>query len=127
MLDKVFRSILVLATLHMHAPLCRLHACCSLPVVGNRSCEQEEDVCECCRKTPARTTNDDSTKHTQPVGESQKSPPCNCLCGIIAIGYVPLTPVVQVGMVQVSSTQVNASAFPNEQDGFKQGIDRPPR
>ncbi|MFT3879694.1 MAG: hypothetical protein QM703_08540 [Gemmatales bacterium] len=122
MLDKVFRFILILATLHLHAPLCRLQASCAAPVIGNTSSEpEEEEICECCRKAPA------TPKPAQPLEGSQKSSPCNCLCGIIAVGYVPLTPVVQVGMVQVVSFHINVGASFNKQDGFKQGIDRPPR
>lgn len=127
MLDKVFRSILILATLHLHAPLCRLHASCFAPVIVNATSEPEEDICECCRKAPAAPAKGENTKPGQPDNGSQKSSPCHCLCGIIAVGYVPLTPVVQVGLVQAVSSHVNASAWFNKQDGFKLSIDRPPR
>ncbi|HQR08622.1 MAG TPA: hypothetical protein PLN21_17485 [Gemmatales bacterium] len=127
MWDKVFRSMLILATLHLHAPLCKLHAYCCVPVAGNTSSEPAEDECECCKKTAAPSDANDCKKQNHPVDGSKQSWPCKCLCGIIAIGYVPLTPVVSVGLVHVASAQLNVSALFNKQDGFKEGIDRPPR
>lgn len=127
MLDKVFRSILILATLHLHAPLCRLHACCAVPDAAITSTDPEEDICECCRKIPKTTSDDDCTKKNLPLEGGQKSSPCRCLCGIIALGYVPLTSVVQAGVVHLVSSQFSVGDQFNKQDGFEEGIDRPPR
>ncbi len=124
MFGKILRSILILATLHLHAPLCRLHASCSVPLVAESASAPVEE-CECCKEKHAQPCQDRNAE--KPVGGDQKSRSCQCLCGLVAMGYVPLTPVVQVGLVKDVSCQLNVSDCCHTQDGFEQAIDRPPR
>jgi hypothetical protein len=127
MFGKVLRSILILATLHLHAPLCRLHASCFVLRVTECTSAPVEVECECCKKTHVTPCHDDGTDQPQPINSDHKTRSCHCLCGLVAMGYVPLTLVVQVGLVQDACTQLNVSDCCHKQDGFEQAIDRPPR
>ena len=127
MLDRVLRTILILATLHLHAPLCRLHASCFVPHVAENTSAPVEAECECCKKKHVEPCQDKDTEQPESNSGDQKPRSCHCLCGLVSMGYIPLTPVLQVGLVQDASAQLNVSNCCNTQDGFEQAIDRPPR
>lgn len=127
MFGKMLRSILILATLHLHAPLCRLHASCFVPRVSENTPAPIDVECECCKNKHAPPCRDDDSELPPSSSDDQKSQSCQCLCGLVAMGYVPLTPIVHVGLVQDVCTPLNGSDCCHTQDGFEQAIDRPPR
>ena len=123
MVDKFLRCLLIFAILHMHVPVCRLHACCQA-IPSNETSSKTEPDCDCCQH---ESSESDENAPLCPVHHHQNAVPCKCLCAILAGGFLNLTPGSEVGQILVQEQSLNATGFAKTQDGYKLGIRRPPR
>jgi hypothetical protein len=122
MLNKLFRLFLIVVILHLHAPLCRYIRVCGADLATDCQGIEQADVCECCRTKPAQPASNQGYPCDKPA-----SPSDHCLCVISATGYITLTATISIELLEVLSDPICLNSYSATQDGYREGIHRPPR